>query len=439
MASTSECDWAVAFLVLHHLDDGNAEGDFPIQANDEFDIGRDQVSSILGVNDGTISKHHLRFHCVTYGENDIATVEPMVYVRTLSRHGVKLSQKAPGESSSTCSLQRGHSPVLLNHGDTLQLSAKIFIRYEALPLATSKQRHLGSVAAAEAKHFEKQYTISPRALGVGGFAAVFLATNTKAGRQVACKVVPIPKKPPVPGLSEWTSQKGRKAPAHESVGQIVRHQKKCQDLRREFEVLKGIDHPNVVRLEKAIYSTNHIFIFQELVSGGDLMSYLEKKGGLDEPESAIVIFQILKAVEYLHSHGVVHRDIKPENILLTSWRKGARIVLTDFGQARKLVEDGKNGKNEKSASRMCSIVGTRGYAAPYVTPFPILRELTDSTCTVKYTYPTPRAKEANQAMTRRWMSGLSAAWLVLCSRTHFSFLVKGAATLKTRCMRIFPT
>lgn len=379
MASESECDWAVAYLVLHHKGDASGKGDFPIEANAEFDIGRDQVCALLGVNDATISKHHLRFHCVTYGENDIATIEPMVYVRTLSRHVVRLSQTAPDGSNSTCFLQKGHSPVLLNHGDTLQLSARIFIEYEALTGGVAQQKRLGSVAKAESKHFEKQYTIVPRALGVGGFASVFLAANTKARRQVACKIVPLPKKPPVPSLSEWTSQKGRHAPARAAVEHIVRHRKKCQDLRREFEVLKGIDHPNIIRLEKAIYATDHIFIFQELISGGDLLSYLERKGGLEEPEAAVMIFQVLKALEYLHGRGIVHRDIKPENILLTSWRKGARIVLTDFGQARKLVEDGNTNKDANAASRMRSLVGTHGYAAPYVALSLGLAELTDRT------------------------------------------------------------
>jgi tRNA A-37 threonylcarbamoyl transferase component Bud32 len=375
MAGNSGRDLAVAYLIFHRTDNTNAEGDVPIYANAEFDLGRDHVNSSLGVNDGTISKHHLRFHCVTYGVNDIAPIEPMVYVRVLSRHGARFSEKTPDGRNSTCFLQNGHSPVLLNHGDMLQLSAKISIKYIALPAEADERTSLRSAAAAEARFFENQYTITPRALGVGGFATVFLAINTKARRQVACKVVRLPKKPPVPNSSDWSSKKGRQSSADEVDAHITGHRKKCQELRREFEVLKGIDHPNIIRLEKAIYATNHIFIFQELVTGGDLLSYLERKGGLDEPEAAVIVFQLLKALEYLHSHGVVHRDIKPENILLTSWRKGARIVLTDFGQARKLVDDGNTAKDARAVSRMCTVVGTVGYAAPYVVKSRILRRI----------------------------------------------------------------
>ena len=357
-------DLPVAYLTLHRTDHAESSADLAIEANAEFDLGRDQVNSILGVNDGTISNHHLRFHCVTYDENPVAAIEPLVYVRTLSRHGARLTQTAPDGSNSTCFLQHGHPSVLLNQGDTLHLSSHVSVTYEAVPQKSKQLKRLGSVAQAEAKLFDKQYTITPRALGAGGFASVFLAINMKSRRQVACKIVPLPKKPPVPSLSEWTPRPGRKVPAHDAVGDIVRHRKICQDLRREFEVLKGIDHPNIIRLEKAIYATEHIYIFQELISGGDLMSYLERKGGLDEPEAAMMIFQLLKALEYLHARGIVHRDIKPENILLTSWRKGARIVLTDFGQSRKLVEDNATSKNAQVSSRMRSLVGTYGYAAP---------------------------------------------------------------------------
>lgn len=364
MASNSGCDSAVAYLVFHRADHTNAGVYFPIEANAEFDVGRDQVSDVLSVHDGTISNHHLRLHCVTYGENNVANVEPMVYVRVLSRHGVRLSRTAPDGSNSTCFLQKDCSPVLLNHGDTLQLSAKVSITYAAILEDPTEKKLLSSISQAEAKLFANQYTIVPRTLGVGGFASVFLAISKKSGRQVACKIVPLPKKPPVPSSNDWTAPKASQGPAREA--HIDRHRRKCQELRREFEILKGIDHPNIIRLDKAIYATDHIYIFQELLSGGDLLSYLECKGGLDEPEAAVMIFQILKALEYLHSRGIAHRDIKPENILLTSWRKGARIVLTDFGQARKLVEEGGTEWNAKAMSRMHSMVGTHGYAAPYV-------------------------------------------------------------------------
>lgn len=107
-------------------------------------------------------------------------------------------------------------------------------------------------------------------------------------------------------------------------------------------------------------------MFQELVTGGDLFSYLEYKGGrLYDVEAAVVIRQVLKGVEYLHSQNIVHRDLKPDNILMTSLDDGARVVITDFGNARLLPKDDSiSGSKPVFGKRMHSLVGTLEYAAP---------------------------------------------------------------------------
>lgn len=376
------CVWPVAYLIVRRTGDTQSPVQLPIEANAEFNLGREQIHEALGFNDHTISKHHVRFHCVNYGDNSVAKIAPMIYVRTLSRHSVRLSQKAADGSSSTRFLHSGQPSVLLNHGDILQLSSSVLMRYHELKRFDDddeeEEEQLGSVVQAGAACFVNQYIILPRAVGAGGFASVFLATNVKTQHQVACKIMRVPKKPPVPGLADWNPHPRQESAAHEAVERIVRHRKECQNLRREFELLKGVDHPNIIRLEKAIYATDHIYIFQELISGGDLLSYLERKGGLDEPETAVITYQLLKAIEHLHSQGIVHRDIKPENILLTSWRKGSRIVLTDFGQARKLIEDNTAAKAANANLRMTSLVGTSGYAAPYVQEILCTQRLADN-------------------------------------------------------------
>lgn len=101
------------------------------------------------------------------------------------------------------------------------------------------------------------------------------------------------------------------------------------------------------------------YMFQELLTGGDLFSFVESSGGkLSEDVAATIVRQIIHGVEYLHDQNIVHRDLKPDNILLTRHSPESRVVITDFGHARKV---------DSSQNRLFSRgVGTYEYAAPYV-------------------------------------------------------------------------
>lgn len=73
----------------------------------------------------------------------------------------------------------------------------------------------------------------------------------------------------------------------------------------------------------------------EHCSGGDLFSYIEKRGfRLEEPRAAQLIHKVCASLFYLHSYGIVHRDLKPENILMTDHTEEADIRLLDFGLSK---------------------------------------------------------------------------------------------------------
>lgn len=118
-------------------------------------------------------------------------------------------------------------------------------------------------------------------------------------------------------------------------------------------------------MEKFYYSDNTLYIFEELITGGDLFSYIEYKGGhLHEAEAGVIVRQVLEALMYLHTREIVHRDVKPDNILIASLANVARVVLTDFGSAIKSLPSDVNG-----VRRMATIAGTLEYVAPWVPKF----------------------------------------------------------------------
>jgi serine/threonine protein kinase len=88
-------------------------------------------------------------------------------------------------------------------------------------------------------------------------------------------------------------------------------------LKREIEVLKVCQHPNIIKLEDIFENQENIFIVMELLTGGDLFTYLEAhKFRLSEDRARKIVHQIAIALYYLHNFGIAHRDIKPENVLM---------------------------------------------------------------------------------------------------------------------------
>ncbi|KAF7557210.1 hypothetical protein G7046_g6090 [Stylonectria norvegica] len=99
---------------------------------------------------------------------------------------------------------------------------------------------------------------------------------------------------------------------------------------REVAILRGVSHPNIVRLIDKVETDRHIGIILEYASGGELFDYILNHRYLKDHAARRLFAQLVSGVGYLHKKGIVHRDLKLENLLLD---RNRNIIITDFGFA----------------------------------------------------------------------------------------------------------
>ncbi|KAF2457250.1 kinase-like domain-containing protein [Lineolata rhizophorae] len=330
--------------------------DIPVYGNDIFYFGRNPARCRHCYGEPTISNRHLKIYCILFEENFASGISPLVYVEDLSLNGTQLTATAGVDNPNIeygMHMKRSDAH-LLNENDRIRVSESLVLVFRNVPNLRVQLQPLDTIRKAESQAFSDRFTLSTRRLGVGGHGSVLLAFDREHRRQLACKVIEV--------NDASVQDEGESTAFTKKVGRRLEHIKNCF---REVEILRDIDHPNIIAVQKAFWSNNSIYIFQELVTGGDLFSYIEYKGGkLSDVETAVIVRQILIAVDYLHDLHIVHRDLKPDNVLMTSFTDGARVVLTDFGHARYLPTSQVT--KSPSNPRMFSVVGTIEYAAPEI-------------------------------------------------------------------------
>ena len=171
-------------------------------------------------------------------------------------------------------------------------------------------------------------------LGKGGYGKVFEVRHKKTKAVRACKYI-----------------------AKSKI-----KEKDLQRIRREINILKKVDHPNIVKIYE-VYETNRsLYIIMEKCNGGELfdkiIDNISQKRMFSEKETAKIFLQIMSAINYCHKNGICHRDLKPENILLLQKdnEDDYPIKLIDFGLSQIFKE------NKKLNSK----VGTAYYISPEV-------------------------------------------------------------------------
>ncbi|KAJ7452387.1 ste11-like protein [Mycena galericulata] len=151
-------------------------------------------------------------------------------------------------------------------------------------------------------------------IGAGSFGKVYLGMDASTGLLMAVKQVELPT---------------GSAPNQE------RKKSMLSALEREIELLKDLQHENIVQYLYSSLDDEFLNIFLEYVPGGSVTALLRNYGAFEEPLVKNFVRQILEGLNYLHERDIIHRDIKGANILVDN--KGG-IKISDFGISKK-VED----------------------------------------------------------------------------------------------------
>mmetsp|Transcript_7294 Transcript_7294/g.17786 ORF Transcript_7294/g.17786 Transcript_7294/m.17786 type:complete len:550 (-) Transcript_7294:179-1828(-) len=182
-----------------------------------------------------------------------------------------------------------------------------------------------------------------RLLGAGMTGAVHIATHRKSGKKYAIKSI----------------NKRKLDPAQ------------LGELKNEVELLRQLDHPNIVRLYEVYEHGNKMYLVMQLLLGKDL----GKVNFTNERQVAIVMKKIVNAIAYCHSQGICHRDIKLENFVFTSKENLEDIIVIDFGIGKRTVDVSDSIKPKKKVIKeskgeqkrnMQTICGTPYYMSPQV-------------------------------------------------------------------------
>ena len=170
-----------------------------------------------------------------------------------------------------------------------------------------------------------------RELGGGGMSRVFVAHDTRLGRQVVVKVLS-------PDLAAGVNS---------------------ERFHREILVAAQLQHPHIVPVLSAGETDGLPYFTMPYVAGESLRRRLEGNKPLPLVDAVAVLRDVARALAYAHEHGVVHRDIKPDNVLIA----GGAAAVTDFGIA-KALSSSRTFHGDENLTRVGNSLGTPAYMAP---------------------------------------------------------------------------
>src|SRR5438270_4087476 len=178
------------------------------------------------------------------------------------------------------------------------------------------------------------YTILSR-IGSGGMAEVYLAQDSRLGRKIALKLLPV-------------------SSANDA--------ERVRRFRQEASAVSALNHPNILTIHEIGQTGSAHFIATEFIDGETLRQRLTR-AQIPLTEAIDITIQIASALSAAHAAGIVHRDIKPENIMI---RRDGYVKVLDFGLA-KLTE--QRASSSPTALTLADtgpgiVIGTVTYMSP---------------------------------------------------------------------------
>ncbi|CAG9856577.1 unnamed protein product [Phyllotreta striolata] len=239
----------------------------------------------------------------------------IAYITDLSRGGTYINNVLIGKNKNQ----------ILQHNDRIAIGPKlqVFI-YKCM------YDHDTNFLPPELKAMYEPSTI----LGKGAVGEVRLAYE-----KLTCKMVAIKKI--IKGRSTL-SQK------HE-----LNHPSKIQT---EIDILSTLKFPFIISMMNIVETPKEVFIVLDYMRGGELTNRILSHQPMTESNAKFLFYQIVLAVQYLHSKGVTHRDLKPENVLLYSDETETLVKVSDFGLSKVTEDD----------DMMRTVCGTMSYIAPEI-------------------------------------------------------------------------
>ena len=185
---------------------------------------------------------------------------------------------------------------------------------------------LVSKSYSNKKDKTRKYT-KGRFLGKGGFAKCYELVCQDNNKVFAAKMLPLSN---------------------------IKTERQKQKLLKEIKIHKSLHHQQIVAFEHYFKDSSNVYMLLELCQNQTLNELFERRRKFSEIEVQCYIIQLIRALQYLHSHRVIHRDLKLGNLFLNDKME---LKVGDFGLATKLDFEGERKK---------TVCGTPNYIAPEV-------------------------------------------------------------------------